>query len=362
MSHLQIVDEHAAYDCEPLVAAAGPASGDAAPLVARNGGSKRQREPESAADATEQPASKHARNATSLHHGEVRQAGFDPHNSFCTVCKTVKPSVDFFSSYLHRNLFYCKSCCAIKAKAQNKHAKNRPSAAAARSGDPRHQAALMLQALRRLCSHPWPSVDHHESDGPSRANLDTQPLVDDVQREDSDFDIDVVASESTQHPKLQLSEIFDARTVRDILHYWRNTSALGNDSNISTDNSGKSPPLVLVPWFKLDAKPLKPWELIPVSRSQARRLADIPYRMWKLCLQRELFAETTARLEQLRSLYQSDEYNLQLNLEPEGTRKNPQEPARDRIDILPVVDQEQDDRRDPDDSRTISIDPDVNDA
>ena len=185
-------------------------------------------------------------------------AGFDSDNSFCTVCKTVKPIDEFFFSYVQRNVYYCKPCCAIKQKTQRKR-----ELTPAGSIDPQRRAALMLKSLRRLCTRPWPAVD---------------------------------VSDSVAPLNLSLAAEFDARVTLQVLDFWHDTSALSLSSIPEQVGPANTVALQLVPWYKVSSLPLQPWEVIPVTRVQARRLADIPYSLWDACLKSELSADVNARL------------------------------------------------------------------
>lgn len=224
-------------------------------------------------------------------------AGFNPRICFCTLCQALKPSDDFFPSYLRRNVNYCKSCCLAKAKAyKNRPKKRANSRTTPVNRTPQRQAELALKALHRLCAHPWlPAVTEPHNQAPMAAAVITNDTGVATQPAPA-----AAAHAATAHRGvhgLTLSVGFGTGAARKILEFWRGASALSSlDARLED-----SATLQLIPWFKLDASPLQPWEIVPMTRMQARRLADVPYRMWAACLQDDLCVRIEERLQQFKA-------------------------------------------------------------
>ena len=189
----------------------------------------------------------------------------------CTVCHEMKPASAFYASNLRRSVFYCKQCSAAKSRAAK-----RPAAAAAapaRSRDTSVAADNLLDRLRRMCARPQEC---------GLRQLLQQPI----------------------------SLDFDVRVARMLLPVWNDQSALSLSSSQQqqqqqqepSPSSAPSQALRLLPWFKQDALPLQPWEVIPLTRAEARRLCAIPLHLWERCLQPECVAAINSKLADLKRM------------------------------------------------------------
>ena len=191
----------------------------------------------------------------------------------CTVCHEIKPASAFYASNLRRSVFYCKQCSAAKSKAAKRPA---VAAAPARSRKTSTAADNLLDRLRRMCARPQEC---------SLRQLLQQPI----------------------------SLDFDVRVARMLLPVWNDRSALSPTSVQQQQQhqqqqlegqppSPSSPSLRLVPWYKQDTLPLRPWEVIPLTRAEARRLCAIPLHLWERCLQPECVAAINSKLATLKRM------------------------------------------------------------
>lgn len=236
--------------------------------------------------------------------------GFLSTHLCCTVCHAIKPVASFYPSNIRRSAFYCKDCSKTKMKMNSKLHLNSlavPLVAVKQKQTVwRKDTALkMLDRLRRMCARP-------ATCGLRRVVL--QPI----------------------------SLGFDGKIARKLLEWWQQKSALSspvmNDdtSDVATRTIVTSstssvvaaseldsaveivdrehpyhhePDMQLrfIPWQKIDALPLQPWEVIPVTRAQARRLTAIPKHLWKDCLDPTIVDCINNRLEELKRLIQVSE-------------------------------------------------------
>lgn len=190
-------------------------------------------------------------------------------NTFCcTVCNCVLPASSFYPSNLRRSAFYCKTCCRQQAQAHRDLKKRRAPAPLDDSDSTRHtrseskRTEHMLNRLRRMCAKP--------EKGGFRKLL-TQPV----------------------------SLGFGARMSRRLLAFWCHRSAL---------SAAAAPPEALrwLPWTS-SSSVLQPWEIVPVTRQESRRLCAIPRHLWKDCLQPDVNAGVEAKLIALQRVLISDD-------------------------------------------------------
>lgn len=94
-----------------------------------------------------------------------------------------------------------------------------------------------------------------------------------------------------------------------LLPVWNDRSALSVSSTRQQQQQqqqgpspSSAPALRLLPWFKQDALPLQPWEVIPLTRAEARRLCAIPLHLWERCLQPECVAAINSKLADLKRM------------------------------------------------------------
>jgi hypothetical protein len=192
----------------------------------------------------------------------------------CTVCHEIKPASAFYASNLRRSVFYCKQCSAAKSKAAKRPAVA-AAAAPARSRKTSTAADNLLDRLRRMCARPQEC---------GLRQLLQQPI----------------------------SLDFDVRVARMLLPVWNDRSALSLTSVQQQQQHQQQqlegqPPLPslalrLVPWYKQDMLPLRPWEVIPLTRAEARRLCAIPLHLWERCLQPECVAAINSKLAALKRM------------------------------------------------------------
>jgi hypothetical protein len=89
---------------------------------------------------------------------------------------------------------------------------------------------------------------------------------------------------------------FDVKVARQLLLWWNSTSALGP----TTEGDHE---LRFIPWLHQqqdDPSLLQPWEVIPVTRMQARRLTSTPTHLWMEMLQPSAVAHVIARSAELK--------------------------------------------------------------
>lgn len=199
-------------------------------------------------------------------------SGFLKDQLCCSVCRAMKPASAFYPSHVSRSVFRCKECMRVKAAMQPAAAAvdassvitpGEEKAASAidvkrtRTRKPMDAASHMLDRLRRLCSRP------------DNGGLLPERLI----------------------------VGFDAKIARKLLVLWHHRSAL----NILEDVQGANEKLRFLPWYKQDQSPLMPWEVVPLTQSQARRLASIPIALWEQCLDPVRFRIIQETLQSLRT-------------------------------------------------------------
>jgi hypothetical protein len=210
-------------------------------------------------------------------------SGFSQQTCFCTKCRTLKSIGEFYASCLRRGAFYCKPCVRIQRAASVAKATvaltTRKTASATllemhRSCPPQHEDAvvLMLNRLRRT---------YRQMGGTELG--------------------------------------FIAGLTRRILAFWNHTSALGGPEE--TQESGgnlkqateeekeqrdgskqPTPARELMVWLHKHHvhEPLQPWEVLPVTHTQWKRLRSMPREVWPQFLKLALVAHADARLAELK--------------------------------------------------------------
>jgi hypothetical protein len=271
----------------------GPPSSDVGMSIAHHFDEfRRQKRPFDVAFAAAVPAS------PALHAASARVSGFRIGHHCCRICKTLLPATSFYPSNLKRSTFYCKSCCNAKKQANTQCHRARlikgtippvidhanceqgpadpgavaslQAAAATHRGHgtdnqlagPAHAALKMLNRLRRMCARP------------------------------SECGLRLVLPNP-------VSLNFDAKVARQLLLWWNSTSALGPAPEGNHE-------MCFVPWLpQLDQRSLtalQPWEVIPVTRVQARRLTSTPPDLWMQLLDPAAAAHVVTKSAELKRI------------------------------------------------------------
>jgi hypothetical protein len=196
---------------------------------------------------------------------------FTKDTCYCTRCHQMLPVSSFYPSNLRRSVYYCKICCQAQKKTKLNDRTNRFLDVIQKTDlDPPPRpstdvAERMLNRLRRMCARP---------------NKGSFKL-------------------------LLLNPVrlgFGIRMARQLLAFWNNQSALPDNTATSTNDKLQRLALRWIPWNKTDTAPLQPWEVIPVTRQQARRLCAIPLHLWPDCLQPAVINEIEERVSRLKVL------------------------------------------------------------
>jgi hypothetical protein len=215
----------------------------------------------------------------------VSVSGFRPTLHCCRTCHTLLPVTCFYPSNLKRFTFYCKTCCVAKKHASTHKARRNKSDAST--------AALAST-----------SPDEHATAAGAPVSLPGAAAIAIGARHGAEHDAghDLVAGPATDAALKMMNRLrrmcarpsecgfqlvlpspvsldFDVKVARQLLLWWNATSALG--SSTAEDHE-----LRFVPWLPPGqqrddpTKPLQPWEVIPVTRVQARRLTSTPPDLW----------------------------------------------------------------------------------
>jgi len=95
---------------------------------------------------------------------------------------------------------------------------------------------------------------------------------------------------------------FDVKVARQLLLWWNSTSALGPTTG--DDARDHVHELRFIPWLPQQGEDpmeaLQPWEVIPVTRMQARRLTSTPTHLWMELLEPSAVAHVIARSAELK--------------------------------------------------------------
>ena len=232
----------------------------------------------------------------------VPVSGFRATLHCCRTCKILLPATSFYPSNLKRFTFYCKTCCVAK-----KHASTRKTrlitgvAAASTSTLPDTRAPDVSLPDTTAGAHRYHGAEH-DSDpaalaGPTIA-ADTCTALKMLNRLRR-----MCARPSECGFRLVLpspvSLDFDVKVARQLLLWWNATSALG----FTTEEDHE---LRFVPWLlqhRSDStQPLQPWEVIPVTRMQARRLTSTPPHLWMQLLDPAASAHIMTKSAELKRI------------------------------------------------------------
>jgi len=112
---------------------------------------------------------------------------------------------------------------------------------------------------------------------------------------------------------------FDVKVARQLLLWWDTTSALSPTTDRQDDQE-----LRFLPWLfeprEDPKKPLQPWEVIPVTRVQSRRLTSTPTHLWAELLEPSAVAHVVAKIAELRRVIVASE------ISPPTTSSDDREP------------------------------------
>jgi hypothetical protein len=216
-------------------------------------------------------------------------SGFRDSHYCCRSCKTLLPATSFYPSSLKRSMFYCKTCCVAKSHANIQKAKESgdrtgASVPAANHRNKRNAAAVSSTVILSTAD---------ESLAPGRSNQLALRMLNRLRR--------MCSRPSKCGFRLVLSNAialnFDVKVARELLLWWNSTSALGPTTKGDQE-------LRFIPWLHRSTEdqssPLQPWEVIPVTPMQARRLTSTPIHLWLELLEPSAVTHVTARIGELR--------------------------------------------------------------
>lgn len=191
---------------------------------------------------------------------------------YCTRCKQMVPTSMFYPSSLRRGVYYCKTCCRSKRTTAGASELLQSSDSAinlkrvhARQSD---AATIMLNRLRRMCSKPQ--------------NCGFKHIL-----------------------PYSIAIGFGVRQSRTMLAAWKNQSAVPSETLAlmsSRSSCAGSDRLRWIPWKKTNNQPLQPWEVVPLTRTQAFQLSKIPPHLWSECLPAILIHEIEAKLATIQEI------------------------------------------------------------
>ena len=268
---------------------------------------RRLKRPFDVAFAAAVPASSTAINAL------ASVSGFRIGHHCCKICKTLLPVTSFYPSHLKRSVFYCKTCCNAKKQASMRTARERLTKCNAVAPISLAMASDEHGTLNLApCALPRPgAADKHddvaEKDKPVAVPADAAlKMLNRLRR--------MCARPSQCGLRLILpnpvSLNFDVKVARQLLLWWESTSALGGPaaaaSAIEDDHEMR-----FVPWLsQLDQlqslTALQPWEVIPVTQMQARRLTSTPPHLWMQMLDPAAAAHIMTRCTELKRVILGD--------------------------------------------------------
>ena len=214
-------------------------------------------------------------------------SGFRDTHHCCRLCLTLLPATSFYPSNLKRSTFYCKTCCVAKASTHKGTHKAKDRAAALVAGE--NVQATDAAAFVSIAS-PLTAVDRrHGSASQADPALKMLNRLRRMCARPSECGFRFVLSNP-------ISLNFDVKVARQLLLWWNSTSALGP----TTEGDHE---VRFIPWHKEDPSlPLQPWEVIPVTRMQARRLTSTPTHLWMELLQPSAVTHVTTRSAELKRL------------------------------------------------------------
>ena len=218
--------------------------------------------------------------------------GFRDTHHCCRLCLTLLPATSFYPSNLKRSTFYCKTCCVAKSQASTHKAKDSAAASVTGQNVQATDAAAFVSIESPLS---LTAVDRRH--GPASQSDPALKMLNRLRRmcaRPSECGFRFVLSNP-------ISLNFDVKVARQLLLWWNSTSALGP----TTEGDHE---LRFIPWHKEDpSSPLQPWEVIPVTRMQARRLTSTPTHLWVELLQPSAVAHVITRSAELKRVILGDQ-------------------------------------------------------
>ena len=230
--------------------------------------------------------------------GVFAVSGFRDSHHCCRLCKTLLPATSFYPSSLKRSTFYCKTCCVTKSHANIQKAKESSyrTGAPVPAKNPRNKRNAAAVSSTVILS----TVD--EGLAPGRSNQLALRMLNRLRR--------MCSRPSECGFRLVLSNAialnFDVKVARELLLWWNSTSALGPTTEGDQE-------LRFIPWLHRSTEdqssPLQPWEVIPVTPMQARRLTSTPTHLWLELLEPSAVTHVTARIGELRRVMLEHDHN-----------------------------------------------------
>ena len=223
------------------------------------------------------------------------QSAFANNTFCCTICDRLLPPSSFYPSNLQRSAFYCKACCRrqVQALAQQR----KLQALATQADNTSDRELVPSSSICAKATTPIPPKGQTQPGGDAFVAKKTAHMVNRLRRM-------CARPDKTGFRKLLPHPAglgFGVRVARKLLAFWQHQSALSGDG--PTDYSQ----LCLLPWnahmLKQD-QDLTPWDIIPVTRQECRRLCSIPRQLWQDCFQPGVYACVEAKLANLQRALQ----------------------------------------------------------
>lgn len=219
---------------------------------------------------------------------------FTSNTHCCTLCNLVLPSSSFYPSNLQRSAFYCKGCCRKQAKTQAQKRRAPALACAVASGSPTADPSSNLDDTPPFSTASSLSIQNRHCASESKRS---ENMLNRLRRM-------CARPQNGGFRKLLGQPIglgFGVRMTRKLLAYWRHRSALSAHSNPEFDVLT----LCWLPWKSPGSSTLQPWEIIPVTRRESRRLCAIPRHLWQGCLLPDVFSGVEGKLADLQRVLDS---------------------------------------------------------
>jgi len=218
----------------------------------------------------------------------------------CTICDQMLPPSSFYPSNLQRSAFYCKACCRKQVLALARQRKLQT-------------LATQPESDNTVTSHCGPALSSSTVASPIRPRRQTQlPGSDAFVAKKTANMVNRLRRMCARPDKAGFRKLlahpvglgFGVRVARKLLAFWQHQSALSGDG--PTDYSQ----LCLLPWtthvLKQD-RDLTPWDIIPVTRQECRRLCSIPRQLWQDCFQPGVYVGVETKLANLHRTLQQEQ-------------------------------------------------------